>query len=104
MMNKTYLIAALLALTLIAPATQAGDAAAGEKAFNAKGCVGCHGKSGKAPIAPNYPVLGGKPADFISAELTKFRSGERQEPTMNAMAGMLNETDIDNISAYLAAQ
>ncbi|TNF88789.1 MAG: c-type cytochrome, partial [Gammaproteobacteria bacterium] len=73
-------IVAILALsTLSFTPAQAGDAAAGETAFSAKGCVGCHGASGKKPIA-NYPVVGGKPADFIAAELNKFRSGERNNP------------------------
>ena len=80
----------------------AGDAGAG--VYHAKGCVGCHGVSGKKPIAANYPVIGGKPADFISAELSKFRSGERKDPTMNAMAGALSDADIANLAAYLASQ
>jgi cytochrome c553 len=86
-----------------APA-MAGDAAAGAQVFATRGCVGCHGNSGKAPIAPNYPVIGGKPADFIAGELTKFRSKERQEPTMNAMSAGLSDADIANLAAYLASQ
>jgi cytochrome c553 len=83
---------------------QAGDAAAGQGAFNARGCVGCHGVAGKAPIAPNYPVIGGKEAAFLAGELNKFRSGERQDPTMSAMAAMLSDADVADISAYLATQ
>ena len=83
---------------------QAEDAGAGAKAFMSRGCIGCHGASGKAPIAPNYPVIGGKPADFVSAELIKFRSGERKDPTMNAMAAALSDSDIDNLAAYLDTQ
>lgn len=103
-MRITILGGALAALTLLQAPAQAGDEAAGEAAFNARGCIGCHGVSGKAPIAPNYPVIGGKQQSFISGELTRFRSGERQGPTMNAMASMLSDADIANIAAYLAAQ
>jgi cytochrome c553 len=33
-----------------------------------------------------------------------FKSGKRQNPTMNAMASMLNDTDVENVAAYLSAQ
>ena len=101
-------ISAIIAILAISGLTfttaQAGDAAAGSSAYAAKGCVGCHGASGKAPIAPNYPVVGGKPADFIAAELNKFRSGERNNPIMMPMAASLSDADIANLAAYLATQ
>ncbi len=103
-MKKTPVFALLFCFAMAAPVTHAGDAAAGKSTFAAKGCVACHGKTGKQPIAANYPVIGGKPADFIAGELKKFRSGERQEPTMSAMAGLLNDADIANIAAFLAEQ
>ena len=95
---------AMLAISGLAftPA-QAGDAAAGSTAYMSKGCVGCHGASGKKPIA-NYPVIGGKPAEFISAELNKFRKGERNNPIMMPMAAGLNDADVANLAAYLATQ
>ena len=95
----------ILALTgLINTPLQAGDAGAGANAYMAKGCVGCHGAAGKKPILPTYPAIGGKPADFISAELNKFRSGERDNPIMKPMAATLNDDDVANLAAYLAAQ
>jgi len=97
-------IIAVLALSSMAfGQAQAGDAAAGANAFMSKGCVGCHGASGKQPIA-NYPVIGGKPADFIAGELNKFRTGERNNPIMMPMAAGLNDADVANLAAYLAAQ
>lgn len=103
MKRLTLMLLVAVAGLSTGPAT-AGDAAAGAQAFASRGCVGCHGNSGKAPIAPNYPVIGGKPADFIAGELTRFRSQERQEPTMNAMAAGLSDADIANLAAYLASQ
>lgn len=103
-MQNTIPGAALAILFLYQGPLQAGDAAAGEGAFNARGCIACHGVAGKAPIAPNYPVIGGRDAAFISGELGRFRSGERQEPTMNALAAMLNDADIANIATYLATR
>ena len=101
---KSITIFTILALsTLIHAPLQAGDAGAGASAFNAKGCVGCHGVSGKKPIA-NYPVIGGKPAEFIAGELNRFRSGERDSPIMKPMASTLSDADVDNLAAYLATQ
>ncbi len=103
-MRITILGSALAVLLLLQSPAQAGDAAAGETAYNARGCIGCHGVAGKSPAAAAYPVVGGKQDSFIAGELTRFRSGERQNPTMNAMAAMLSEADIANLAAYLAAQ
>ncbi len=81
----------------------AGDAAAGEAAYNGKGCSGCHGAGGKSQI-PSNPALNGKGAAFIQEALTGFKSGTRQNPTMNAMAAGLSDADIANIAAYLGTQ
>lgn len=103
-MKKMTILGTTLVLALSMQLSHAGDAAAGNKAFGSKGCTGCHGKSGKQPIAANYPVIGGKSAEFIAAELTKFKTGERKDGTMSAMAGLLSDDDIANIAAYLATQ
>ena len=102
-MKKTLVISLIALAGLINTPLQAGDAGAGANAYNAKGCVGCHGLSGKKPIA-DYPVIGGKPADFLTAELNKFRSGERNNPIMMPMAAGLSDADVANLSAYLATQ
>ncbi len=103
-MRISTIIAIAVLSGLFHPASQAGDAAAGANVFLARGCVGCHGISGKKPIAANYPVIGGKPAEFIVAELNKFRSGERNNPIMLPMAAMLNDDDVANLAAYLVTQ
>lgn len=81
----------------------AGDAAAGEAAYNGKGCSGCHGAGGKSAV-PSNPALNGKDAAFLTKALTDFKSGARKNATMNAMAAMLSDADIANVSAYLSAQ
>lgn len=97
----TAIIAA--SMMLAASPAIAGDAGAGEAAYNSKGCSGCHGGAGKSVI-PTNPVLAGKGADFIKKQLTDFKSGARKNPTMNAMAAMLSDSDVDNVAAYLGAQ
>jgi len=102
-MKKALIVTTLTLFSLGMTPVQAGDAATGANTFNSRGCVGCHGASGKKPIA-NYPILGGKPAEFIAGELNKFRSGERQNPIMGPMAAGLSDADVDNLAAYLATQ
>lgn len=102
-MKKTMILAAFAATALLHAPLQAGDAGAGSSAYMAKGCVGCHGVAGKQPIA-NYPVIGGKPADYLTAELNKFRTGERNNPIMMPMAAGLTDADVANLAAYLATQ
>jgi len=102
-MKKITAIAVFTVSTLIQGVAIAGDAGAGKATFSSRGCIGCHGAGGMAPLAGN-PVIGGKPADFISGELTKLRSGERASPVMNAMAGSLSDDDIANLAAYLSSQ
>ncbi len=102
-MKKTLVVSLIALAGLVNMPLQAGDAGAGANAYNAKGCIGCHGMSGKQPIA-DYPAIGGKPADYIAAELNKFRSGERNNPIMMPMAAGLSDADVANLAAYLATQ
>jgi len=76
------------------------DAAAGQSAYSAKGCIGCHGAGGKSTV-PTYPSLVGQKADFVRKNLTDFRSGARKNPTMNAMAAGLSDSDIENLATYI---
>jgi len=80
----------------------AGDVAAGKSAFAAKGCIGCHGAGGVS-VVPAYPSLKGKDEAFVKQNLTEFRSGKRQNPTMNAMAAGLKDADIENLAAYIGS-
>jgi len=103
-MRVTILGSTLAVLLLLQASAQAGDIAAGEAAYNARGCIGCHGVAGEEPIGPSYPVIGGKPEAFIVGELERFRAGGRHDPAMSLMASNLSDEVIANIAAYLAAQ
>ena len=80
----------------------AGDIASGKSAYAAKGCIGCHGAGG-VPVTPTYPRLRGRDEAFVLETLTNFRSGKRQNPTMNAMAVGLSDADIENLAAYIGS-
>jgi len=101
----TTVIIATTIITATVPAL-AGDATAGKSAFNTKGCIGCHGAGGKSPVKSNppTPMLAGKEVAFIKKQLADFKSGTRKSATMNAMAPMLSDSDIENVATYLSTQ
>ncbi len=101
---QTVIITTSMMLSAI-PAS-ASDAAAGKSTFNAKGCIGCHGAGGGSPVksTPATPTLSGKDAAFIKDQLIAFKTGARKSATMNAMAPMLSDADVENVAAYLSTQ
>jgi cytochrome c553 len=78
------------------------DAVAGKSAYAAKGCIGCHGVGGQSMVSA-YPVLKGRDVAFIVKNLTDYRSGARQNGTMNAMAAGLSDADIKNLGDYIGS-
>ena len=102
---QTTCIAATL---MISVPVFAADIAAGQAAFNTKGCINCHGEGGANPVtlvsSPPVPVLAGNSASYISAQLTNFKSGSRQSTPMHVMAGLLDEDEMEDIAAYLNSQ
>ena len=79
----------------------AGDASRGIPA-----CIACHG-AGLTGMEPGIPGLVGLRAAYITAQLTRWRVGDRRaaEPDcMKRVATRLSETDVSAVSAYLAMQ
>jgi cytochrome c553 len=62
-------------------------------------CVACHGADGIGK-APQYPNLAGQKAAYLEKQLKAFRSGERKDPNMSAMAAPLSDEDIGKLAAY----
>ncbi len=100
-MKKILLIASLASFAVIGAAHAAGNAEAGKT--KAAACVACHGPDGNSP-APNFPKLAGQHADYLVKQLKDFKSGERTDPTMNAMVAPLSEQDMTDIAAFYASQ
>ncbi len=95
-----FLLPIVCSLMLILSGSAYADKADGQSAYSAKGCIGCHGAGGKSTV-PTYPSLTGQNADLVRKNLIDFRSGARKNPTMNAMAAGLSDTDIENLASYI---
>ena len=80
----------------------AADVAAGEQKAK-QICAACHGMDGNSQV-PDYPKLGGQYPDYLAKALRDYKSGQRKNPIMAGMAAPLTVQDIDNVSAYYAAQ
>lgn len=88
-------------------AIAAGDAAAGESAFAP--CAACHGAKGEGNPQQNAPKLAGQPAWYLARQLDNFKHGVRgardddvNGKTMAAMAAILDDAGVKNVTTYLA--
>jgi cytochrome c553 len=73
-----------------------GDADAGITA-----CIACHGPTGQGNPLAAYPVVAGQRAPYTALTLHRYKSGERPNAIMQAIAARMSEEDIQAVSAYL---
>jgi cytochrome c553 len=69
-------------------------------------CQGCHGIADWKTAFPEVyrvPKLGGQNANYIVAALKAYKSGERDFPTMRAIAGPLTDPEMQELAKYYAA-
>ncbi|MDY7587333.1 c-type cytochrome [Vibrio cholerae] len=77
----------------------AGDASRGLTA-----CIACHGPRGNGTELSGFPKISGQHADYIKAQLEKFRYGTRandMNEMMRDVAHKLTDADIDILSKYV---
>ena len=93
----------LCAALLGSSASHAGDPEAGaQKAYT---CLGCHGVKHYVNTYPTYhvPKIAGQHEEYIITALKAYRGKTRAHASMQANAGLLTDTDIEDIAAYFAS-
>ena len=95
----------LLAATLPAAAqgVPAGNPVAG--AQKTAMCGGCHGIDGWRTAFPEVykvPKIGGQHPAYLVKALQAYKSGERNHPSMRAIAASLSDQDMADLAAYYA--
>jgi nitrite reductase (NO-forming)/hydroxylamine reductase len=90
----------LLPTLMLVPSAWSADIEAGK--LRASACFSCHGPEGISSN-PKYPNLAGQSAEYLIKQLNAFRSGERNDPVMTAMASLMSDTDVENVSAFFAS-
>jgi len=69
-------------------------------------CAGCHGIPGYRTVFPevySVPKLGGQHAAYIVKALQEYKAGNRNHPTMRAIAAGLSDRDMADLAAYYAS-
>lgn len=66
-------------------------------------CAACHNADGNSIMTVN-PRLAGQHPEYITKQLNNFKSGERVNPVMSAMAATLSADDMVKLGAYFGAQ
>ncbi|HQU49234.1 MAG TPA: cytochrome c [Casimicrobiaceae bacterium] len=102
-MTTTLRFTALAAAFAFAAPAMAADLAAGKQKVQ-EVCQACHGMDGLSAQFPDYPKLAGQHPDYLAKALRDYKSGARKNAVMSAMAAGLTSKDIDNVTAYFAAQ
>lgn len=69
-------------------------------------CAACHGPQGDGMGAAGFPSVGGQNAEYLKAQLEKFRSGARnndKNSIMTSIAMKLTDEDIDALAQTMSA-
>ncbi len=98
----------VIVATISAPVFAEGSAEAGQT--KAALCAACHGMDGNSLVAM-FPKLAGQHAEYLKKQLHDFKTGGqtngakgRFDPTMAGFVAALTAQDIEDLSAYFAAQ
>ncbi len=78
----------------------------GDPAKQIPACMACHGTA-LTGMEPGIPALVGLRSNYLTAQLTRWRSKERHAATpdcMQRVASRLSDSDILNVSAWLASR
>jgi len=94
-------VAALLPIVTCAQQASKSDAAP----VSVSMCTGCHGIPGYQSTFPRVykvPKIAGQSAKYIEAALAAYKKGDRDHPTMRAIAQQLDEKQIAWLAGYYA--
>lgn len=88
----------LAASSALAETAAKGDPAKGQQIATTV-CVACHNADGNS-TTPANPKLAGQHPEYITKQLTEFKSGARPSPIMAGMVAALSPEDMKNLGAY----
>ena len=101
-MKINVMLVVVIYLLSLSYSSFASDAAAG-KAMAEVMCRKCHGSEGVDRVNPLWPNLKGQKAAYMAKQLKAFKSGERKDKAMNAIAGALHDADMENLAEYFSS-
>ncbi len=107
-----FVIAAfwLIPILSFGPVAAEGDYDAGKALAKEWECIRCHGLTGneRSVDPPLVPMLAGQPEGYLVKTLNEYKTGARLDEhiwsKMTLRARALSAQDIEDVSAYFAAQ
>ena len=66
-------------------------------------CAACHTSDGSRG-SPANPIIQGQHPEYLTKQLTEFKTGKRANPIMQGMAAALSEADMKNVAAFYAGK
>jgi len=66
-------------------------------------CAACHGADGNSAVGI-WPKVAGQTENYLRAQITAFRDGDRIDPSMQPMVANLSDEDIADLAVYFASQ
>jgi cytochrome c553 len=105
-MQATRILAIALALAALSLTAQAADNNKVTIENRIAQCQGCHGIPDWKTAFPELyrvPKLGGQKPAYIVSALKAYKSGERDFPTMRAIAADLSDSDMEALAKYYGA-
>lgn len=97
-------ILAAASVLAFAQAAHAGLASLESKIAQCQGCHGIPDWKTAFPELYHVPKLGGQKAAYIVSALKAYKSGERDFPTMRAIAADLTDKDMHDLAAYYSGE
>jgi cytochrome c553 len=70
----------------------------------AQSCAGCHGANGIPADPKSTPVIWGQTEAYIVKQLHNYKTGDRQNPLMEAIAKTIKIEDMRPIARYFAGK
>jgi len=102
---RAALVAALVSGAASTAAAQ-GQPSAEAGRIKSSMCAGCHNIPGYKTAFPsvyNVPKLDGQHATYIISALRAYKSGDRQHPSMRAIAASLSDQDMADLAAFYSS-
>jgi len=86
-----------------APATSAKPDLTKGQATATNVCAACHTSDGSRG-SPANPIIQGQHPEYLTKQLSEFKSGKRANPIMQGMAATLSDADMKNVAAFYAGK
>jgi cytochrome c553 len=67
-------------------------------------CSSCHGQNGEPTNPVTTPIIWGQQSSYLFKQLHDYRSGDRENAIMSAMAKSVAQEDMRKVAAYFAAK